>query len=153
MSWQRLRGSILLEWVIVWGILAIIWPSVATSVRGVYQVVGQWVDHVVCQYDSEYWQDQIRYDVNQASAVMRMGGWLTVRHPDAPLIQYDIRNTCLRRRLYRNHRWYSYSLVCGLSDWTVDIVPRHVRIEYRDHAVNGCESTGSLIIGYACEAV
>jgi hypothetical protein len=144
-------GYILLEWVLVIGLLAFVWPGLSGSLRGAYESVGHWVETIMRHYDNDYWQDQIRQDVNQASALERRDGWLTVSHPDEPLIQYDIRQSCLRRRLYRNHRWYSYTLVCGVSDWTVSIFSEYIRIEYR--YLDDVKPVQPLIIGYACAAV
>ncbi len=151
MQRNQRRGFVTVELMVVIGILAMVWPGLITSVRGVYQIVGYWIETVVHQYDAEYWQDQLRQDVNQASALTLTSGWLTIRHPDRPLIQYDVSNTCLRRRIYSNHRWHSYTLVCDLSEWTVDILPGYVRVQYQHQ--NSRSLNQPLIVGYVCEVV
>tara|TARA_Y100000389_G_scaffold204591_1_gene258199 strand:- start:641 stop:1111 length:471 start_codon:yes stop_codon:yes gene_type:complete len=148
---MRRPGFMMVELVIVIALLASIVPSAGMSIRAMYQSVGHWVETVMRHYDDDYWQDQMRQDVNQAHALGRMEGWLTLHHPDVPRIQYDIRTSCLRRRLYRNNRWYSYTLVCGLSEWSVEIVPGYIQIDYRYQDTQSPKLP--LIIGYVCAAV
>lgn len=142
------RGFMLLELSLVITLLALVFPGLSATLRGAYQSVGHWVETIMHQYDDDYWQDQIRQDVNQATALGRRDGWLTLSHPDVPMIQYDIRQSCLRRRLYRNHRWYSYAVVCGVADWSVNILPGYIRIEYR--YLDDLKPAQPLIVGYAC---